>query len=96
MESALPGVVCSRRNQSTQPSRVPSTTPSTRSPAHSLSLRYRRAAVWSEIPVTSARVRKDARGSIVRIWMIWRSIVIQRDYFHADQPNGCRDPAQSG
>ena len=39
IESALPGVVCSRRNQSTQPSLEPPTTPSTRSPAASLSLR---------------------------------------------------------
>ena len=67
MESALPGVVCSRTNQSTQPSRAPSTMPSTRSPAVSLSLRYRRAAVWSEIPAISATVRNDALGSIVRI-----------------------------
>src|ERR1039458_5171223 len=43
--------------------RGPFTTPRTRSPADSLSLRYRRAAVWSEIPVTSAMVRKDALGS---------------------------------
>jgi hypothetical protein len=43
--SALPGVVCSRTNQSTHPSRAPLTTPRTRSPAESLSLRYRRAAV---------------------------------------------------
>ena len=35
----LPGVVCSRRNQLTQPSLDSSSTPSTRSPADSLSLR---------------------------------------------------------
>ena len=39
IESAPPGVVCSRRNQSVQPSREPSGTPSTRSPAESASLR---------------------------------------------------------
>ena len=70
MESALPGVTCKRRNQSTQPSWVPSSTPRTRSPAASLSLRYRRAAVWSEMPVTAAMTRKDALGSIARIWTI--------------------------
>jgi len=74
IESALPGVVCSRTNQSTHPTRAPFTTPRTRRPADSLSLWYRRAAVWSEIPVTSAMVRNDALGSTVRTWTICRSI----------------------
>ena len=37
--SALPGVVCSRTNQLTQPSRSPSSMPRTRRPADSVSLR---------------------------------------------------------
>ena len=65
IESALPGVVCSRTSQSTHPARDPLTTPSTRSPATSASRRYLRAAVWSETPVSSARVRNEALGSTV-------------------------------
>ena len=74
MRCALPGDVCSRTSQSTQPARGASMRPNTRSPAVSASRRYRRATVWSETPSTPASWRNDPRGATIRTrGRSWRS-----------------------
>ena len=85
MESAPPGVVCSRRNQSTRPSWAPSTTPRTRSPA------YLAAACGNAGRRSGRRCRSPRRwrgrrpaGSSVRIWTIWRSTSSSWHDFHAN------------
>jgi hypothetical protein len=66
MPSAWPGSTWSRMHQSVQPRRSLLRTPVTRSPKAETSVRYRRAIVRSETPITSANSLNGARGAITR------------------------------